>query len=345
MPSAADIVLSVVDPADEPSRHAWWAVGESASRDRAYDAWPSWGAAGPELASPRTDTDVTLVLAVDAQQRPVGAGRLTLSTMDNPHLAEVEVYVAPDARRQGVGSAVLADLEERAVVAGRTTALGTTYAPVGAESAGSLFCAARGYPVASHEETKLLDLGTAPATWPALDDEVARHLGGYTVVGFEDVVPEAYVEDFCALLCTFLTMIPTGDVDFEDEVWTPERLHEHERHTAASGRTWIVALALTPEGRACGFTEVGISRAEPRMASVGGTMVAAEHRGHRLGLAMKMHNHRRLLELFPGCQHVETGNAGVNAAMNAVNEALGYRVVERSLDVQKRLAPAGSRRV
>ena len=35
--------------------------------------------------------------------------------------------------------------------------------------------------------------------------------------------------------------------------------------------------------------------------------------------------------------NVETTNAGDNAAMNAVNEQLGYRVVERALDVQKRL--------
>ena len=61
------------------------------------------------------------------------------------------------------------------------------------------------------------------------------------------------------------------------------------------------------------------------------------HRGHRLGLAMKLATHRRLVELFPACGYVETGNAGVNAAMNAVNERLGYRVVERCLDVQKRL--------
>jgi hypothetical protein len=34
---------------------------------------------------------------------------------------------------------------------------------------------------------------------------------------------------------------------------------------------------------------------------------------------------------------VETSNAGVNASMNAVNEQMGYRVVERCLDVQKKI--------
>jgi hypothetical protein len=42
-------------------------------------------------------------------------------------------------------------------------------------------------------------------------------------------------------------------------------------------------------------------------------------------------------ELFPECGYVETGNAGVNAPMNAVNERMGYRVVERCLDVQRQL--------
>lgn len=333
----ADVTLSTVDPDDEPVLHAWWQVGEAAGRDRAYDAWPSWAAARTMLGRPRAGEESTLLLASTPQDEPVGAGRLALSTMDNTHLAEVDVHVVPAARRQGVGSVLLARLESLAVAAGRTTALGTTYAPVGAESAGSLFCAARGYPVASHEESKLLDLRTAPATWPALDGEVASHLDGYRVVGFEDAVPAEHVDGFCELLSTFLTMIPTGDLDLEDERWTPERLHAHEADTVATGRAWIGALALTPEGRACGFTELGVSRADPRTASVGGTMVVPEHRGHRLGLALKLHTHRRVLELFPGCERVKTDNAGVNAAMNAVNEAMGYRVVERLLEVQRRL--------
>jgi hypothetical protein len=32
-----------------------------------------------------------------------------------------------------------------------------------------------------------------------------------------------------------------------------------------------------------------------------------------------------------------TGNADVNAPMNAVNDALGYRVVERALELRKEL--------
>ena len=39
----------------------------------------------------------------------------------------------------------------------------------------------------------------------------------------------------------------------------------------------------------------------------------------------------------PRCRYVFTAVAGVNAAMNAVNDALGFRGVERLLEMQLRL--------
>lgn len=222
-----------------------------------------------------------------------------------------------------------------AAAAGRSTLTASAFAPLHAESASTMFCAARGYRVASHEEIKLLDLRTAHASWPVLDGEVAAELGGYEVIGFERTVPEKHIAGFCDLLSVFMSMIPSGDLDLRDSTWTPQRIHDTERRMVETGKLWIGALALSPDGTAVGFTELGVPFADPRHASVGGTLVLPEHRGHRLGLAMKLHNHRRLAALHPDCRHVETGNAGVNAPMNAVNQAMGYRVVERRLNVQK----------
>ena len=38
---------------------------------------------------------------------------------------------------------------------------------------------------------------------------------------------------------------------------------------------------------------------------------------------------------YPECVSVDTCNAEVNAHMNAVNEALGYRSIETCLELQK----------
>jgi hypothetical protein len=52
---------------------------------------------------------------------------------------------------------------------------------------------------------------------------------------------------------------------------------------------------------------------------------------------MKIANHRALRKVFPECAILMTGNADVNAAMNAVNEKLGYRTVERCVELQRDL--------
>ena len=59
------------------------------------------------------------------------------------------------------------------------------------------------------------------------------------------------------------------------------------------------------------------------------------HRGHSLGLALKLANHRALMAALPACEFVRTSNAEVNSHMNAVNERMGYRLVEDVIEVQK----------
>jgi hypothetical protein len=57
--------------------------------------------------------------------------------------------------------------------------------------------------------------------------------------------------------------------------------------------------------------------------------VEGEHRGHRLGLLVKAENLRMLRRHFPDTMTVTTWNAVSNRHMIAVNEALGFRPVER----------------
>jgi hypothetical protein len=62
-----------------------------------------------------------------------------------------------------------------------------------------------------------------------------------------------------------------------------------------------------------------------------------QHRGHRLGLYLKTAMLLWLREEQPQLELIDTGNAESNDHMIAINEQLGYRVMDRELELQKTL--------
>jgi RimJ/RimL family protein N-acetyltransferase len=60
------------------------------------------------------------------------------------------------------------------------------------------------------------------------------------------------------------------------------------------------------------------------------TTVRPEHRGHRLGLQVKIAMLDLLADREPAVRRILTGNAGENQHMIAINELLGYRITQTS---------------
>jgi GNAT superfamily N-acetyltransferase len=256
---------------------------------------------------------------------------------DNLHLADVEVGVPVAQRRRGVGSLLLTEVEAWAAALGRTSLLSQTYAPPGQPCPGQLFAVASGYVVAHREGFKVLDLTEHASGWTALDEQVAKRAGDYRIVEWGDHTPDDLVEDLCAALSRFMGMIPLGDLDLEDADVTPERLRANEEHQVSVGYRGFCSAAVDGSGALVGYSDLRVTLARTTQAAVGVTMVLPEHRGHRLGLALKLATHRALLREFPECEVVRTGNADVNEHMNVVNALMGYRLVEDIVELQKRL--------
>jgi hypothetical protein len=61
-----------------------------------------------------------------------------------------------------------------------------------------------------------------------------------------------------------------------------------------------------------------------RKVDQGDTIVLQEHRGHRLGMLLKVANIQHLEERFPGHSSIVTFNAEENRYMLDVNEAVGF---------------------
>jgi RimJ/RimL family protein N-acetyltransferase len=77
------------------------------------------------------------------------------------------------------------------------------------------------------------------------------------------------------------------------------------------------------------------------------TAVTRQHRGHRLGLLVKVAMIELLADREPGLRRIVTYNSEVNEHMVAVNERLGYQVTDYiqawEFDVAA-LAPSPARR-
>jgi GNAT superfamily N-acetyltransferase len=333
----SQIEVRAIDKQDERQVRDWWeATHAGATAGRPYDTYTTWELARQSATTLNPDWELVLFVAYD-EGRAVGAGVTNMPLADNLDHAYLEVYIPPAERRRGVGTAVLRAAEDAATSRGRTVLVAESFAPVGGTSPGEPFAAKHGYLLGNREGFKVLDLRDHP-DWEPLDELVAARVEDYRVMAWTDRVPDELLEDVCAALNRFVGMTPTGDLEMGELNYTPERIRRTEARARELGTTRLAAAGLAPDGTLAGYHDLWVDAARTSQAYVGLTMVLPEHRGRSLGLAMKLATHRSLLARFPECEIVRTGNADVNEHMNAVNEQLGYRLVEQILEVQKRVA-------
>jgi GNAT superfamily N-acetyltransferase len=325
-----------LDRSDDAQLRAYWEVLHEASADRPYAQLPTWSSAQAYLRADRDDQDEVRAGAwVDSVM--VGTLALQAPRHDHTDLAFVFVDAVPSARRRGVASALLSYAEEQARALGRTALVGWAYAPVGAESPATAFAAARGFRVELEEGSKVLDLTTGRDRWPRLAAETAEHHPGHRLVTTWSPLPEELVAGYCALNEAMRGEMPSGESGDEPERWDEARLRAKEERNARAGRRELATFALDGTGRAVAFTELQVDEATPDRAFQSGTLVLPEARGHRLGLAVKLASLEALVAAYPDVRWIATENADVNAPMNAINERLGFRVVERCVEMRKEI--------
>ena len=120
---------------------------------------------------------------------------------------------------------------------------------------------------------------------------------------------------------------PTGEVEFEEESLTPEEFRRGEQRFAVAGTTRVSTVAVRGDHEVVAYTDLIVKADPAERVQQWGTLVHRDHRGHRLGTAVKVANLRALQARFPDRTEVVTSNAEVNQHMVDINDRLGFRAV------------------
>ena len=338
---ARDVDVCELDPHDERAYDAWFAVLAAAEKHDRPDE-PGWLLREQRMFSldgvgPDPDT-ATVHLAATTGGSTVGAARLELPRRDNLHLCELTLAVAPPARRRGVARALTARVERLAREHGRTTLLGYCDEPPGSEGGSGSRRAAQalGFDVVQTEVRRDIDLPLPARRVEELERTCRPAAADYAITTWRDACPDELVDDLAELHRQMSTDVPLDHVDWREEVWDAARLRRSEQLVLDMDRSWVGAAAVhVPTGRAVAFTCMGWPRSEPSRAYQWETLVSKPHRGHRLGMLVKLAGLQELAARSPKTRFITTWNAQENAPMIAVNDALGARTNGRLAIVQK----------
>jgi len=192
---------------------------------------------------------------------------------------------------------------------------------------------------AAHAAPRDEDAPAQAARLAAMHADAAAHAGPeYVLHDWEGATPERWLDSLAVLLGRMSTDAPMAGLDIEPEVWDAGRVRTRDADRVGKGRGSLTVVAEhVPSGELAAFTEVEWPLTKPHLAFQHDTLVAATHRGRRLGLLIKTAQLLTLPGLRPELRRLHTWNAAENRHMLGINEAVGFTVTGSSGEWQRPL--------
>ncbi|MFD1859666.1 GNAT family N-acetyltransferase [Aeromicrobium camelliae] len=310
------VIITALDVADDDAYAAFHAL-YARSIDTELDPPWEFRELRMKLAGDEYVQSVALV-AVDGDEA-VGGAWAELTLKDNLQNAFATIFVDPQHRRRGFGSALWRELAVALRDQGRTVVAGEAVKRVDAvESDSERFAETLGFHVDLVNAIRELPLPADPPKAPARD--------GYQLAAWRGLAPEQWRAEYAHLRSLITQEAPLGEVAWENEFWDAARLELEARQWQESGRVAQIVAAVAPHGALVGHTQLIVPDASDEVYQWD-TLVLPEHRGHGLGLSLKAAAMREAADLVAGRRRITTWNAASNEPMIAVNERLGYRLI------------------
>jgi GNAT superfamily N-acetyltransferase len=264
-------------------------------------------------------------LAESSDGSPVGCAACWSNSAGDARVMECYVYVRERWRNRGIGSRLAREVVQEAEHDDRQMLVWTTYDGI---PAGATFSRRAGGTTArvnrtSEVQLTSVDWGMAEA-WIERSQERAA---GYHVQFWEGPFPPALIDD-AVVFDRIMQTAPRDELDVGDVVLEAEHVMELDRALFEAGRQRWTIFVRDPDGRCVGGTEVTFEPWQPAMAFQQNTAVHTAHRGLGLAKWAKAAMLMRIRDRRPDVDRVRTANAFSNDAMLAINDALGFEVVE-----------------
>jgi GNAT superfamily N-acetyltransferase len=252
----------------------------------------------------------------------------------------LSVQVLPEFRACGIGTALAERVEQTVRNEGKRKAIAyvggadlggerltspTGFGSIAVDSRETRFLQRRGYRFEQVERMSRLPLPMNGLD-ESLRDAVAASGPEYVVHTWERRIPDRWIPDMAVLITRMSTDAPSAGLEEPEDVWTPERLAEHDERVAREQpRNRLTAAAEhVQSGELVAFSDLSVPPQSHRAAMQYATLVLREHRGHKLGMLVKVSNLVQFATKYPGYPSILTFNAEENRHMLDVNEALGF---------------------
>jgi GNAT superfamily N-acetyltransferase len=249
-----------------------------------------------------------------------------LPVEDNTDSAYIRGTVHPEARRKGVGGALMTTALDFARAEGRERFYATALrGGPGGKALEAMGFSSEGLTV---NAVRRVDVHDAPfGLWDDLYDEASTCASDYELVHLVGPTPDDMLDDMVTLHAA-INDAPLGDPDDEEDYWDADRVRAYDNAMAGRRQTVYRVMARHRDTREwAGISMLCVDEFLPTIGFQEDTSVVRAHRGHRLGLLMKADMLRWISRERPEVAATDTWNATTNHHMIAVNERLGARVI------------------
>lgn len=260
----------------------------------------------------------------DGETRVVGRASINIGRYEqNTHMADFDIYVVPEMRRQGIATALLGEVVQVALNEDRQLLLISTDAEI---PAGQAFVERLGGRMGVASTTNQLNLADLNHDLVAQWLESGRQQTREFELGlWEGPYPFEHLEDM-ATLKDVMNTAPTDELEIEEFRWTVEDLLQDQQALSLKGvQRWTMFVRHIESKKLAGFTEVFLNPRHLDTVIQGHTAVMPQYRGQGLAQWLKGEMLDKIIRERPQVRKIRSDTADSNTAMLRINYQLGFK--------------------